>query len=37
MPLEHALWRIGSSLSRLAVVKMDAEAALEDYIFKDAS
>jgi hypothetical protein len=35
MPLEHALWRIGSDLSRLPVAKMNTEDALEDYIFRD--
>jgi len=35
MPLEHALWRIGNSLARLPVAKMDTEDLLEDYIFRD--
>src|SRR5688572_29373112 len=35
MPLEHALWRIGSDLSRLPIAKMNTEEALEDYIFRD--
>ena len=39
MPLEHALWRIGTggALTRLVVAKMETEEALEDFIFRDVA
>lgn len=35
MPFEHALWKIGGKLSRLAPAALDDEEALEDYISTD--
>jgi hypothetical protein len=35
MPFEHALWKLGGTLTRLAPTAHDDEKALEDYISSD--
>lgn len=37
MPIEHAIWKVGDTPTRLKDSKLDSEHALEELIFKDMS